>query len=200
MNKQSILFSKLNYLTCTLLLISAVLGVNALSSANKSRADQGKAEDKVIKHMQYPNQPVEINIVKVKGKAVKLNEKIDENADDWLENLSITVKNLSPKTITYMVINIDFPETESTGNMMTFPLRYGQNSQLPMITGQPEILLPDQTATLTLSGQTFTRLKTFIEKRQELKNLKKVTLHLNQVSFEDGTLWSAGSFFPPRSQ
>lgn len=163
-------------------------------SSTPSEIITNDVQDKIIKHMPYPNQPIEIN-VEIKGKVAQLNEKIDEDEDDWLDNLSITVKNISDKTITYVRINLDFPETKKTGNMMRFPLSYGQNLRAPIVSGQPEALLPGHDATVVLSGQVFTDLQMFIEKRHPLKALKKVTIHINEVSFDDGTIWSGGSFF-----
>jgi hypothetical protein len=195
MKKPTITFSRLNYVTCALFLIFLALGVNAWSSANKSSAEQENTEHKVIKHLSYPNQPVDISKIKVKGKAIKLNEKIGENGDDWLNDLSIEATNISDKTITYIEMNLDFPETKTSGNMMTFPLKYGQNPRAAIVTGQPESLPPNQTTTFNLSGQILTSLKDFIGRRHSLSNLKKVTIHLNQVSFEDGTIWTGGSFF-----
>jgi hypothetical protein len=191
------MFSRLNYVTCALFLISIVLGVNAWSSINRSSAGQEKAEDKIVKHLSYPNQPVEISNLDVKGKAIRLNEKMGENGDDWLSNLSITVKNISDKTITCVEINLDFPETKTTGNMMSFPLKYGQNPQARIVTGQSESLPPNQNVTIDLSGKLSADLKDFIEKRHPLNSLKKVAIHVNQVCFEDGTIWSSGSFFRP---
>jgi hypothetical protein len=48
-----------------------------------------------------------------------------------------------------------------------------------------------------VSDQTYTQLKQFIERRQQFNGLKKVTIHLNAVSFEDGSLWTGGDYFRP---
>lgn len=195
MKKQTGLLSKLNYVTCLLFLLTLVLGVNAWSSSKTSSAGQEKASDKIIKYSPYDNQPVEITDVNVKGTSAKLNAKIDRDADDWLSDLSITVKNVSDKTITHIVLNLAFPETKETGTPMLFPLRYGQNPRALVVTGQPEALPVNQTTTLYISGQTLTKLKSFIERRQPLTSLKKVTMQLDAVYFEDKSLWTGGSFF-----
>lgn len=197
MKKQIGSNAKLNYITLTLFLISVVLGINAGSSANRLSTAQEKPEDKIIKHFQDPTRPVEIIDVKVKGKAIKLNEKINEDADDWLDDMSLTVKNISDKTITYIQLDLDFPETKSTGTLMRFILRYGKNPRALFTTNPLEPLLPNQTATFHLSDQTLAGLKKFMETRQPLNRLKKVDLMLEQVFFEDGTWWFAGSLFRP---
>ncbi|HEY9405555.1 MAG TPA: hypothetical protein VIQ24_23095 [Pyrinomonadaceae bacterium] len=195
MKKQTSQLSKLNYVTGLLLLTTLVLVVNALPSISTISAGHEKASDKVIKYSPYSNQPIEITDVTVKGKSTKLNAKIDENADDWLSDLSITVKNVSDKTITHITLNLEFPETKETGNPMFFPLRFGQNPQVPISVGQPEALPANQITTLYISGQTLTKLKSFIEKRQPLNSLKKVSIHPGTVYFEDKSLWTGGSFF-----
>lgn len=195
MKKQINLLSKLNYVTWLLFLGTLVLVVNASSSTGILSAGQEKASDKIIKYSSYPNQPVEITDINVKGTPAKLNAKIKWDTDDWLSDLSITVKNVSDKTITHIVLNLAFPETKETGTPMLFPLRYGQNPRAPVVTGQPEALPVDQTATLSISGQTLTKLKSFIEKRHPLNSLKKVSMQVGTVYFEDKSLWTGGSFF-----
>lgn len=197
MNKRVRTFAKLNYFTCILFLITGVLGVNAWSSVSQPVSGQEKAEDKVVKHLPYANQPVEIGKVNVKGKAIKFNAKIDLNEDDWLNNLSVTVKNVSDKTITHIMVYLEFPETKATGNIMFFPLMYGQNPRAPIVSGQPEALPVAQTTSLSISGDTLNKLTSLVEKRQPLNSLRKVTIHLNTVYFEDGSLWTGGSFFRP---
>lgn len=190
-------FPKLNLVAVLLFVIPAVLGVESQPPAVESNPVGEGTADKVITHVPHLIQPVEIVRTTVKGEDVKLNVKIDGAGDDWLNNLSITVKNVSDKPIIFIRMYLYFPETKATGNVMFFPIRYGQNPQTPMLAGQREVLPPDQETTFVLSGQTFHRLRTFIEKRHPLNTLNKLSVQIDQVSFEDGTMWTGGDYFRP---
>src|SRR5262245_29684322 len=53
--------------------------------------------------------PLEITEIKVKGKAVKVAEKFVEDVE-WLNDATFKLTNTYSKPITYIQINVDFPE------------------------------------------------------------------------------------------
>lgn len=180
---------------CVLSLALVPEGVLARSPAYELIAGQLHPDGKLVRHTTYPNQPVEVTNVSVKGKNYKLDEEIGDAGDDWLDGLFVAVKNVSGKTITHISIYLDFPDTRATGTIMAYPLHYGCNPRFPRDKNQPQALAPRATAAFTVSGPTFTDLKTFIENRQSLAGLEKVTIHVSEVYLDDGRFWSAGSWF-----
>lgn len=102
------------------------------------------------------------------------------------------VKNISNKPITYIGMYYDFPETKATGNIMAFPLRYGQNLRVPPSYGEPKRLLPGETADVTLSNEQYGRLKSFLETRHLIADIHKASIRLVDVDLADGTIWDGG--------
>lgn len=78
---------------------------------------------------------------------------------------------------------------------MVFPLKHGRNPRFPRDNNRPQELAPDETFAFTLSDQTLISLKAFIEKRHPLNSLKKISIHVSEVNFDDGTFWTGGSWF-----
>ena len=134
--------------------------------------------------------------VKSKGKPVKMGKRFDDD-DEWIKGVAWTVKNTSSKPITYMAVSLDFPETKSTGNVMTFTLRYGQNLRAPVLSGESIRLMPGETMSVALSDLKYEELQKFIELRHPMKSLREVSLRIFEARFEDGTVWSGGSLFRP---
>lgn len=159
-------------------------------------AGAGQAQGKLVDQQRFENEPAEVVEVKAKGKPVKMGKRFDDD-DEWIKGVAWTVKNTSPKPITYMAVSLDFPETKSTGNVMTFTLRYGQNLRAPVLSGEPIHLMPGDTMSVALSDLKYEELQKFIELRHPVKSLREVSLRIFEVRFEDGTVWSGGSFFRP---
>src|SRR5258706_13323511 len=57
---------------------------------------------------------VEITEVKVSKKIVELGRAFDED-NDWPSKVSFRLKNVSSKPIVYLQVNVNFPETSTTG-------------------------------------------------------------------------------------
>ena len=144
----------------------------------------------------FPNQPIEIVGAGNSRKFVKLNEKFTQDTD-WLKDFKIKFKNKFNKNITFILFGIEFPETISSGNIMSFPLSYGFH---PVFSAKDEKVDPvkaDETFELTLTEKNYQQLKSFIEKRHLLDDLSKVEIRLGFILFEDGTGWSTGKLVRP---
>jgi hypothetical protein len=59
----------------------------------------------------WPDAPYEVSNINIKGiKSIKENEPFEEDSD-WLKQLRFSIKNRSEKPITFMRVDIYFPET-----------------------------------------------------------------------------------------
>jgi hypothetical protein len=180
-------------LTKFLTLCLIAVGVGFLSSTWLSAMQGQNEQSNLVTHIGPPNSPIEIPSIDVKGKSIKLGEKFD-GREDWLNGLSLKIKNVSDKVVVYVGLYLDFPETKATGNIMSFPLSFGQNPISPMISGESQRLLPNEIVSLSLSAQEYTHLKNFIERRQRFSNIRKADVRLTIIAFEDGSVWSNGSW------
>jgi hypothetical protein len=155
------------------------------------RAQSG---EKNIKGLLQPNQPVEIN-VKVKGKAVKLNEKF-EGETNWLRDIVLEVKNTSNKPIDFLRLDIDFPESRATGRLLLHQIFLGRRSDVASLSNKPPLrLTPGESLTIPLASE-YERISRLIRVRYvSVETMNEINIALGEAMFDDGTLWSGGDIF-----
>ncbi|MGA9994506.1 MAG: hypothetical protein WBP93_03775 [Pyrinomonadaceae bacterium] len=180
-------------LTGFFILCLAVAGIGLLSSTWLSAKPQQDGQTRLVAHVNPPDLPVEVLGIKVKGKNIKLDEKFDDN-EDWLNGLALKIKNISNKPVVYVGMYLDFPETKATGNIMSFPVSFGQNPLSPIISASAQRLLPDEMASISLDDKKFADLKNFIERRHSISSIHKASIRITTIAFEGGAIWSNGSW------
>ncbi len=141
----------------------------------------------------FSNEPVEIVSVGNSRKTVKLNEKFTQDME-WLKGFKVIVKNKFNKDITYILLKLEFPETTASGNIMVFPLNYGNSPIAAVKNEKVEAVKPGKTVELALTEKNYEQLRSFIETRHLLDDLSKAEVRVGIILFEDGTGWSAGDF------
>ena len=116
--------------------------------------------ERTIKRKTWRNEPLEILSVKIKGKKVDFNQAF-LSQNDWFSRLTVSVKNISNKTINFIDLTLIFPSSNEERNPASDHLIYGHYPPLP---GETETLHPDQpplqpgeTATLVLEDYQGTR-------------------------------------------
>jgi hypothetical protein len=119
--------------------------------------------------------------------------------EDWLQDLQFAATNRSDKTITYIQLEIQFPDTQSTGLMMVYsPLFKGVPPERLAVKAlqqkaEPLAVAPGQKVTLTLSAEELKPIKQFLGLRgHTLRDIKRVVIQVQYLIFEDGTMWSLG--------
>jgi hypothetical protein len=165
---------------------------------------QKDTKNKVIKKMDFPNsagrEPIEILEITSNGKAVHFEESFID--DYWLKDLTIKFRNVSDKTITYLNLNLRFPETASAGEPSGFPatytLHYGlSRTQEKAGVSGAKSLKPGETDSVSLPTPSYAQLKQLVGTRRELSDLTTAYLTVITVYFDDGMQWSAGDLFRP---
>lgn len=138
--------------------------------------------------------PVEISELKINGKAVNADEEFDGDTD-WLQGLIFKLKNKSGKTITFIVLDLDFPETKAVGD--------GRVSQHQITLGRdpenkferpPLHFPPGETMEVPLAPE-YNEIRTLLGRRLSLDSVTNVLVRLHQVMFDDGTVWSSGNLY-----
>lgn len=149
----------------------------------------------VVREHPLNNEPVDIGDIKFRGGGRKFGERF-EGGDAWLKDITLKVKNKSEKPVTYLRLDLTFPETRATGNVMLHQLYLGHRSDIPsLLNNQPLLLMPDESLDISLSSQ-FEEIKRMIEGRQPpVGNIGELVVRLGEVMFEDGTLYSGGALF-----
>ncbi len=152
-------------------------------------------EKAVLKHPGPKKEPFEITEIRVKTKALKLGE-IFEDESDWLKHVTFKVKNRSDKAITFLQIDLDFPETEATaGAIMMHQLFFGQRPDFrSTLNNQPLYIKPNEAIEISLERE-YDDIKTLIElKHPTVGVINKLTIRTSSIIFEDDILYSAGMF------
>lgn len=144
--------------------------------------------------------PLEITEIKIKEsdekeKAVRFGEKFIEDGQ-WLKKASFKIHNKYSKPITYVQINIDFPETEVTGIMMQHQLFLGQHPVFKKpLNAAPFQIMPGEFSEVSLASE-YKEIKKMIELRNpSIEYISRILIRLSEVGFEDGTIYSGGEIF-----
>src|SRR2546423_5650066 len=119
--------------TCPLSFIA--LGITCLVVLSTHVPSTGQTinqkQDRIIKQKSWQNEPVKISKLKIKSKDFAIGQKFLEE-DDWLKNLTISVKNVSGKNIIFLSLTLDFPKSEdSTEDAVAYDFEYGRNPLFP---------------------------------------------------------------------
>ncbi len=168
-----------------------------------------QSDEKVIEKKEFPNEPFQFANLKVKNTRVDLKKKFSFSslakqaggeAADWIENLQFSIKNLTPKRMTYISVELDFPETINNGPMMVYnqlgigihPKALANSSK----SESPLALESGDTFNFTLSPHHLNIIKDFLASRNfQLVDLNQVVIRIEYVIFDDGMKWSQGEYY-----
>jgi len=167
---------------------------------------------KVIVKESRPNEPLEFSDLRVHNVETPSGKPFIASAlphlgkgqpEDWLDALHYTLKNTTDKRMTFILTELQFPETMSTGPLMVYNrLGIGIPPFKPMPpeyeSNKPLSLDPGDTVTFQLSPAQLEAIKGFIGLRNfRLADLSKATIKITYVIFDDGTKWDMGHYFRP---
>jgi len=173
-----------------------VLMATGWSYSNSRHRNPSQNQEKVIeKAWTKGKEPVDVKIL-AGGKAIKFGEKFSSDAE-WMKGLSLTIKNKSDKTITFVSIALDFPEALAGGGraMAQHQILLGKPLDLDSSTAEPFILAPGQSYDIPLAAR-YDSIKQLVERSpQSMDNISKITFRLDSVGYEDGTLYSGGEIY-----
>ena len=148
---------------------------------------------KIVRLAPTINPQLKFSDVKIGEKSVSLDEDFDAG-NNWIENLSFNLENVSDKPIVFLNVNLNFPETRTTGNLMSYGKSFGlrPGSKLKS-SNEPMVLKPGETLKVVLDNEK-DRIYKFINERQPVQTIHKIELEIGFVIFEDKTAWTAGAF------
>jgi hypothetical protein len=158
----------------------------------------GQVKEREIKKLNWPKEPVKIGKLKAKGATVILGEKFRAD-DDWVKELTISIKNISEKTITYLEIELSFPrdkgapeETDAHDRII-----YGQYPALP---GETATAHPDQPPirpgnTVDVVLRDYEGIRKFLNETHYPVSINRLEVSVGDLVFDNGTKWSGGGLF-----
>ena len=187
-----------------------VMGSSRTNIVTAKQPSSRQSDEKLIERKVLPREPLEVSDLRVKKvkvvpsqkfSAMSLSEKAGGPIEDWLENLEFSLKNTTDRKITYILLEIQFPETEVNGPMMVNHLRIGIP---PKASGEqskyyePLDLNPENKFTYTLPARELKLMKEFLALRKfHLEDLNKAIIKIAYVIFYDGIMWFNGDYYRP---
>ncbi len=195
-------------------MIGFVLGINKVvtSRANQPQSVQ-RSDEKVIVTAEHADDPLKFsNLLRVKNVKITMGQKFNARSvaergggqvEDWLENLEFGLENKSNKRITYIHLELQFPDTKVNGPLMVYrqvtigvPPNVSEDASRY---GEPLALNPGDTFTFTLSAKDLQQIKDFLALRKfQLSDINKVVVQVLYLIFDDGIKWTlGGSYYRP---
>jgi hypothetical protein len=163
----------------------------------------GQEPDRVVDQFTAPGEPVAIVGLKTKKKGeVKFRKRFAED-DDWIGGLTIVVKNNSGKTVSALAIDATYrrPEEQESSrpapDTLAYTYHYGPNPFFPeyALRDKTRVIRPGETAELNIPDENYQAIKDSLRQLRYPASVKRVELMIHTVGFEDGTIWSGGSWF-----
>lgn len=182
----------------TVLLVAANIALPILYVTGMSSRVFGNFDPqnrKRVENRSSSDVPVELIEIKVKEKAVLLKQDF-EGEVYWLKDLKFKIKNRSEKPVTWIGINLIFPETRATGLVMLHQLFIGQRSDMPStLTSNPPLdLKPGEEKEISLEPE-FDQIRRLIKLRGRVEDINDVELTIDEVMFADDTLYSGSNMW-----
>jgi hypothetical protein len=172
-----------------------------------------QSDEKVIVTAEHPDDPwkfgnvLRVNNVKIamggKFSARSIAESSGGSVEDWLENLQFSLENKSDRPITYIHLELQFPDTTINGPLMVYdrlsigipPGAVGDTSRY----GEPLALVPGDAFMFTLSARDLRAIKDFLALRKfQLTDINKAVVQVLYVIFDDGIKWTLGGSYIDR--
>lgn len=158
--------------------------------------EANRHEDRLVEKDEGFKPPVEITAIKSKAGVIKPGMKFSSD-EDWIQGLTISVRNKSEKPITHISLRILFPRPEGQQDLLDFvdSLNYGE-SPMPYEDGRVPLnpakaIEPGESVELKLSDEDYSALKTLL-KDSGFTSINRVKVGVKALGFSDGTLWMAG--------
>jgi hypothetical protein len=144
--------------------------------------------------------PVEVVSVRVKGAAVEAGRHFPAG-DDWLRGLTLKLKNVSDRPVSYVDISLHFPTVAGRENKMlqvTGPVAYGCFPGFPCrtdVSGSHAEILPGETREVELSEARYQGLIAALARTGAATPVESLEYGIDSVLFDPDTKWSRGFLF-----
>jgi hypothetical protein len=181
--------------------IALSLFVICVSSWSNAAAQDKKT---IIRRITLAKEPIEVSYT-LKGQPLKAKPIIDategirgeefEADQDWLNDLTIRLRNVSDKTITYVVLNLHFPEVIANGRTAVDQIVIGVDPYGKFL--RPKLkLAPNETIQIPLSTR-YEDIRTLVKLVSNLtpQAVTKLWVEFHAALLDDDILFEAGTLY-----
>lgn len=152
----------------------------------------GQQHVRKLKDRLWKNEPVKVIAVTGKGgRSIAMGEN-HLAEDDWLRDLTISLKNTSNKDILFVELELHFlrPKESPDATITAFPIIFGTPPKLTK--EQSPRLLPGESWSVSLSDEEYAGMEKMLTKSGNLSSIKEVEIITREVLFADKSKWSEG--------
>jgi len=151
-----------------------------------------QTRDRVVKVSRWPNEPVKIVAVKLRGEEQIRPGVAFRAVDDWVRGLTVTVTNISMKPICFIHVQLHLPRpADDAGQATSDALMFVCN---PVIVTKPYPLMPGKSLDIVLTDSDFVAHEALLERNGYPPSVSDVELKVIEVEFfgDEGRKWSKG--------
>src|SRR5215210_7549662 len=152
--------ARLTLLPAQVIMLLLVMGIS-LTHGGVVNGQTEQSQERLIRKLSWPNEPVKIKAIKSKDKTIELGKKFSAG-DDWLKDLVVTVDNTSGKSILFIDIDLLFVRNDDSQEpQWAFKLAYGRRKlpNEPVHPDAPKPLLPGETVNISLYDGAYEQIK-----------------------------------------
>jgi len=169
----------------------------ALLSQNRTRGTF-QNERKLVKS-KWRGEPVQVNTVKLRGRATEFGKAFTDADDDWLRGFSLNVTNTSNQDIVFIELSLTlFGKDEKLTPNRTpigYPVFYGSPEGIFDGSTSARPLRPNESADVTLADEEYDKLKEILLNNNYPIAFGHVDVRLDKVVFADGRVWYKSYYF-----
>src|SRR5262245_10671287 len=144
-----------------------------VSSPQKAWALFWQSRQKTITKYEHRNMPLRFGKVKAAGRHMEIKAGPEtlttqesreefEADDDWIRGFAVNFTNTTDKNIVFIQMLLIFPETESAGAPLAFPITYGRMPKDANDRNFDNLLQPGEEVELVLTDERYGKLRNFL--------------------------------------
>lgn len=193
------LLSLIVFLVCSLIVIKTESTQASLTQPIVPVTEKRPPNQRQLIKSTWRNEPLKVSKVKVKKGAIELGRKFTDDSDDWLDGLTLTVRNTSSKDILGVDVSLTLFTKEGGDKVedvpIQFPFSYGSDKTIVEDDSGEKPIKPGHSVDITLSEDAYLMLKEGLARANYPRKFQHAELRIDAVLFADGTLWRKGYIF-----
>jgi hypothetical protein len=159
-------------------------------------------EGKIVEEKDLFKAPAKVERVRSRIGPIELGKKIETADEDWMRGLTVTVRNLSDKTVTHLLIDLQFvrPKGQEGERDLIDSIEYGPipgltPAQQPQVVTEQPPIPPGESVDIRLNERNYETLLQILRELKYQAGIKRVKLSILELDYSDGTKWSGGRVF-----
>lgn len=160
--------------------------------------ESSRKERKLVKS-NWRGEPVQVNRVRVKGRAAEFGKAFQDADDNWLEGFSLNVTNTTNKDIVFIELAFTFFGKEeklaSNRTPVTYPVFYGSPEGIFDGSTSAHPVRPNESIDVIFTDEEHDKLKEILLNSNYPTTFRHVDVRIDRVVFADGLVWYKSYYF-----